>query len=167
VSESRWTVHSRGDRVHGHTWKPGRGGPHPVVILLTPDGVGSGAAIERARAAWSARAALASFDLPLCGARKSDKLSAEALDPSHPLAARLRGDLEAQTSADLEQVVKQLQGDPELDARRISLVAAGLGARFARGVTKATHGLASVELHPEVTALDDPWLRSIGDRLRH
>jgi dienelactone hydrolase len=165
VTDSRWTLLSRGDRVPGHTWKPARGGPHPVVILCTPDGVGGGEAIERARAALSGKAALASFDLTLCGARKSDKLSAQALDPTHPLSARLRPDLEAQTAADLEQVVKHLRADPDLDGKRISLVAAGIGAGFARGYASGKHGLAAVELHPEVTQISEPWMKSLVEKL--
>jgi dienelactone hydrolase len=161
-SETHWTVLSRGDRVHGRTWKPARRGRHPVVILCTPDGVGRGELVERARAAWSARAALATFDLALCGSRRSDKLSALALDPSHPLAARLRADLELQTAADLTQVVALLRADPDLDPARMSLVAAGLGARLARAFAAGAHGLAAVELSPSDTPVSDDWLRMVG-----
>jgi dienelactone hydrolase len=163
--ETQWTLLSRGDRVHGRTWKPARRGPHPVVILCTADGRGSGELVERARAAWSARAALATFDLPLCGTRHSDKLSASALDASHPLAERLQADLEAQTEADLERVVALLRRDPDLDPERVSLVGVGLGARFARGFAAGAHGLAAVVLAPDETLLSDAWLRSVGERV--
>lgn len=159
--ETQWTTLSRGDRLHGRTWKPARRGRHPVVILCTGDGVGSGELVERARAAWSAHAALATFDLALCGSRRSDKLSALALDPSHPLAARLRADLEAQTAADLEQVVALLRADPDLDPARVSLVAVGLGARLARAFAAGPHGLAAVELAPPDAAISDAWLRAV------
>jgi dienelactone hydrolase len=164
VTDTHWTLLSRGDRVHGRTWKPAKRGPHPVVILCGPEGTGSGEWVERARAAWSARAALATFDLALCGSRRSDKLSALALDPSHALAARLAADLEAQTAADLAQVVTHLRADPDLDPARVSLVAAGLGARLARGFAAGAHGLAAVELAPE-GAPDDAWLREVAARL--
>jgi len=162
--ESHWTLLSRGDRVHGRTWKPAKRGPHSVVILCGPDGVGSGEWVEVVRAAWSARAALATFDLPLCGSRRSDKLSTLALDPSHPLATRLAADLDAQTAADLAQVVSHLQADPDLDPARLSLVAAGLGARLARGFAAGAHGLAAVELAPDAKA-DAEWLRGVAARV--
>jgi len=161
VSESHWTVLSRGDRVHGHTWKPALRGPHPVVILCSPDPEWLG----RARAAWSPRTALASFDLPLHGARKSDKLSAAALDPSHSLGARLRADLEAQLASDLSAVIAQLRSDPELDPARISLVAVGIGADWARAFAAQAQGLSQVELAPGVTLPDERWLRSMGEKL--
>ena len=163
--EAKWTLLSRGDRVHGRTWKPARRGPHPVVILCTPDGRSLGELVERARAAWSARAALATFDLPLCGARHSDKLSASALDPGHPHAARLRADLEAQTAADLERVIALLRSDPDLDPARVSLIGVGLGARLARGFASGAHGLAAVVLDPERSVVSDEWLRSVGERV--
>jgi hypothetical protein len=150
--------------VHGRTWKPARRGRHAVAILCTADGVGSGELVERARAAWSGRAALATFDLALCGSRKSDKLSALALDPSHPLAARLRADLEAQTSADLAAVIAHLRADPDLDPARVSLVALGLGARLARGFASGAHGLALIEMSGD-SAPSDSWLRAVGERI--
>jgi dienelactone hydrolase len=165
--ETHWTLLSRGDRVHGRTWKPARHGRHPVVILCTSDGVGSGELVERARAAWSPRAALATFDLALCGSRRSDKLSSLALDPSHPLAARLRADLEAQTASDLAQVVALLRADPELDPARVSLVGVGLGARLARAFAAGAHGLAAVELAPSDAPVGDDWLRAVAERVSH
>jgi hypothetical protein len=162
--ESHWTLLSRGDRVHGRTWKPAKRGPYPAVILCGPDGTGAGEWVEAARASWSARAALATFDLALCGSRRSDKLSALALDPSHPLAPRLAADLEAQTAADLAQVVSHLRADPDIDAARVSLVAAGLGARLARGFAAGAHGLAAVELAGDANGGAD-WLRAIAPRV--
>jgi pimeloyl-ACP methyl ester carboxylesterase len=135
------------------------------VILCTPDGRSDGELVERARAAWSARAALATFDLPLCGARHSDKLSASALDPSHPLAARLRVDLEAQTAADLERVIALLRSDRDLDPERVSLVGVGLGARFARAFAAGSQRLGAIVLAPEETSVSDDWLRSVGERI--
>jgi dienelactone hydrolase len=163
--ETQWTFLSRGDRVHGRTWKPARRGRHSVVILCTGDGVGSGELVERARAAWSGRAALATFDLALCGSRRSDKLSALALDPSQSLAARLRADLETQTAADLEQVVALLRADPDLEPARVSLVAVGIGARLARAFATGEHGLAAVELAPSDAPIGDDWLRAVGERV--
>ncbi|MFI5314234.1 MAG: hypothetical protein ACHQ6T_00905 [Myxococcota bacterium] len=165
AGETRWSVLSRGDRVRGRLWKPPRRGPHAVAILCSADGCSGGPLVERARAAWTSRAALATFDLPLCGARRSDKLSASALDPSHPHSARLRADLEAQTAADLEQVVALLRRDPDLDPARMSLIGVGLGARLASGFAAAAHGLASVLLAPEQSEPSDDWLRSLAARI--
>ena len=102
---------------------------------------------------------------PLCGSRRSDKLSALALDPSQPLAARLRADLETQTAADLAQVVALLRADPDLDPARISLVAVGLGARLARPFASGSHGLAAVELAPSDAPPSDDWLKTVGQRV--
>ena len=162
-TESHWSVLSHGDRLHGRTLRPVRRDRSPVAILCTPDGSASHELVARARAAWPEHA-LAVFDLVLCGSRRSDKLSALALDPSQPLARRLRGDLEAQTAADLAAVVALLRADRALDAARISLVGAGVGAELARGFAAGEHGLAAVVLEPAATA-DDAWLRRAAAKL--
>jgi len=150
-SESSFTLHSRGDRLRGKLWKPAGRGPHPVAILGSPDGAAAGAFVASARAAWSARAALVAFDLPLCGARSSGKISPQALE-------RLRGDLEAQTRADVDALLAHLARDPELDPARVSLFGVGRSAELARGLA-ADRRFAQVRLEPATRELDPAWLR--------
>ena len=161
--ETHWSLLSRGDRLHGRTLRPAGGERAPVAILCTPDGSAGHALVARARAAWP-ELALAVFDLVLCGGRRSDKLSADALDPSHPLAGRLRADLAAQTAADLSAVAALLRADPKLDGARVSLVGVGLGAELAREFAAGDHGLAAVELVRGAT-LDEAALRALAKKL--
>jgi dienelactone hydrolase len=161
--ETHWSLLSRGDRLHGRTLRPAGADRPPVTILCTPDGSAAHALVARARAAWPGLA-LAVFDLVLCGSRRSDKLSADALDPSHPLAARLRADLAAQTASDLAAVAALLRADPKLDGGRVSLVGVGLGAELAREFAAGDHGLAAVELERRET-LDDAALRALAKKL--
>ena len=162
-SESRWSLLSRGERLHGHTFRPGRAERPPVAILCTPDGSAGHELVLRARSLWPERA-VAVFDLVLCGSRRSDKLSAQALDPAQPLAARLRADLAAQTAADLAAVAALLRRDPRLDGARVSLVGVGVGAELAREFAAGEHALSAVWLEPEAAG-DDAWLRAVEARL--
>jgi len=149
--ESSFTLLSRGDRVRGKLWKPAGRGPHPLVILGSPDGAAVGAFVESARAAWSTRAALIAFDFPLCGARSSGKISPQALE-------LLRADLEAQTRADVDALLAHLARDPELDLARVSLFGVGRSAELLRGVA-ADPRLAQVRLEPAAREPDPDWLR--------
>lgn len=162
-AKTRWSLLSRGDRVHGYLIRPAHPGPHPVLLLAGPDGCASSALAESAALACSATAALISFDLPLCGARRSDKLSALALDPGTPLAVRLRPELEQQVAADLAAVLALVAADPELDASRVTFVGVGLGAELARGFLGAPSGLAHVEIAKD-PAPGPSWFREIARR---
>jgi len=142
---------SRGDRVRGQLAKPTAPGPHPVVIALGPDGAAAGPFVEAARAACSSRTALVSFDLPLCGARASGKMSPQALE-------RLRPDLEAQTRADLDALLAHLARDPELDLAKLTLIGVGRAAELARGLASDPR-FARVRLEPAARELDPAWLR--------
>lgn len=145
-----FTVLSRGDRVRGTLSRPPGRGPHPVVILAGPDGAAAGPFVAAARAAWSARAALVAFDLPLCGARVSGKMSPQALE-------RLRPDLETQARSDVDALLVHLGRDPELDRTRVTLVAVGRSSELLRGL--AGHaGLARVVLEPTAREPDPAWL---------
>jgi hypothetical protein len=84
-----WSLLARGDRVRGRIAKPPGTGPHAVIVLAGPDGCADGPFVESALAALAPRRAVVVFDLPLCGSRRSDKLSALVLDPRKPLAKRL------------------------------------------------------------------------------
>jgi len=162
-SETRWSLLSRGDRVHGCSVKPQGPGRHPVILLAGPDGCASSPFVLAAAAAWCARAALVSFDLPLCGSRKSDKLSALALDLRLPLAARLRPELEAQVASDVSLVLALIAADRELDAARVTFAGVGLGAELARAFLATTRVFRQIELAP-VAAPGADWLREVGER---
>lgn len=159
-----WSLLSRGDRVHGRTLRPAHAGPHPVILLAGPDGCADSVFGESAAAAWCTRAALVSLDLPLCGSRKSDKLSALALDAGIPLARRLRPELEAQVASDLAAVLALIGVDPDLDAARVTFVGVGLGAELARGFLESPSGVARVALAPGA-APSAAWLHEIGEQL--
>ncbi len=148
--ETPFILLSRGDRVRGRLWKPARRGPHPVVILGSPDGAAAGPFVESARAIWSARAALVAFDLPLCGARSSGKISPQALE-------RLRADLETQTRADVDALLAHLARDGELDLARVSLFGVGRSAELLRAVGTDPR-LAQVRLEPAAREPDPGWL---------
>jgi len=162
-AKTHWSLLSRGDRVHGYVIRPAHPGPNPVILLAGPDGCASSALAESAALACSATAALISFDLPLCGARRSDKLSALALDARTPLAARLRPELEQQVAADLAAVLALVAADPELDASRVTFVGVGLGAELARGFLAAPSGIAHVAIAKDPTP-SPSWFREVAER---
>jgi hypothetical protein len=156
-----WSLLARGDRVRGRIAKPAGAGPHPVVVLAGPDGRAEGPFVETALAALLPRRAVVVFDLPLCGSRKSDKLSAYALDARHPLAQRLRPELEAQIAADLAAVLALVAGERDLDAARVTFVGVGPVGALAGPAAKRTSGFADVEL---VEAASPAWLRELAER---
>jgi dienelactone hydrolase len=162
-TETAWSLLSRGDRVRGRIVKPAHAGRHPVILLAGPDGCLSSVFVESAAAAWCARAALVVFDLPLCGSRKSDKLSALSLDLRLPLAQRLRAELEQQVASDIAQALALIEADPELDVARVTFVGVGLGAELARGYLAAPSAIAQVVLAPAGTPAAS-WLREVGER---
>ena len=158
-----WSLLSAGDRVRGRTVKPANTGRHPVILLAGPDGCASSVFSESAAAAWCARVALVVFDLPLCGSRKSDKLTSLALDERMPLAQRLRPELEAQVASDLAAVLALIAADPELDAERVTFVGVGLGATLARAFLAAPSALAQIVLAQDESQ-PTSWFREIGER---
>jgi len=162
-AETCWSLLSRGDRVRGRTVKPVHSGRHPVILLAGPDGCASSVFIESAAAAWCARAALVVFDLPLCGSRKSDKLTSLALDERLPLAQWLRPELEAQVASDIAAVLELVAADPELDAARVTFVGVGLGATLARAFLAAPSALAQIVLAQDESQ-PTSWFREIGER---
>lgn len=145
ATETSFSLLSRGDRVRGKLWKPAGRGPHPLVILGSADGAAAGAV------ASPTRAALATFDFPLCGARSSGKISPQALE-------RLRPDLEAQTRADLDALLAHLGHDPELDLARVSLFGVGRSAELLRGLA-ADPRFVQIRLEPAAREPDPGWLR--------
>lgn len=161
-SDTAWSLLSRGDRVRGRIVKPAGSGPHPVIVVAGPDGCASSPFIEAAIAAWSAGAAVIAFDLPLCGSRNSDKLTALALDLRLPLAKRLRAELEAQVAADLAQVRALIATDPHLDPARVTFAGVALGADLAKAALSSPHKFKHVAIAPSANP-DATWLREVLD----
>jgi hypothetical protein len=84
--------------------------------------------VTRALDRWSAWATVASLDLPLCGRRSSEKLSAEADNPKSEPGERLRPYLRRQLQADLSSVTQLLASLCRVDPQRTAVVALGLSA---------------------------------------
>src|SRR5262249_13445664 len=135
VSRSELSLLSRGDRVRVRLDKPAGPGPHPVLIAL---------GLERDTA--HAGFAVVSFDLPLCGARASGKMSPQVLE-------RLRPDLERQTRADVDAVLAQLAHDRELDLAKLTLIGVGRAAELAQGLASDPR-FVRVRLEPGARVLD-------------
>ncbi|MFQ5698266.1 MAG: hypothetical protein ACE5IL_08285 [Myxococcota bacterium] len=135
---------SRGDRVLGvYRDAADAERPAPVVLVCGARGAARSADVERAFSQLRAWATAAAIDLPLCGARHSEKLSAQALDPEHCLARTLGPDLERQVAADLEGAFEVLRQRSPAPDPRMGLVAFGIGARLARGFCQSFDLLAA------------------------
>lgn len=124
-NESLFSLLSRGDRVRGRLAKPQRSGPHPLILISGPDGCARSPSVDAAIACWSTWAVVAAIDLPLCGARRSDKLLLPDLERDDSVVARVRADLERQVESDLERTLALLGGASQ------GLFGAGLGAELA------------------------------------
>lgn len=135
--EQRIEFSSRGDRVSGWLKTPSASGPPPLVVL----GHGAGLSTSDPRlvalaSAWCQRgAAVAAFDLPLHGARKSDKLSDALLEAmgeperlEHPDALRLCCEFLVQAKFDLRRAIDALCLEERVDRSRIAYAGFSLGA---------------------------------------
>ena len=151
----RFSFVSRGDRVYGRVVTPPRGGRYPFLLVTAPDGRCENPFVEAAMAAWSGSYAVATLDLPLCGRRRSDKLTAVALNATHPLGRSLRADLESQLESDLTRCLGLLGDLPQLDPANAAYIGVGLGADLARRFCLREPGLAAIVLAPQ-----DPSVRA-------
>ena len=145
-NESLFSLLSRGDRVRGRLAKPQRSGPHPLILISGPDGCARSPSVDAAIACWSTWAVVAAIDLPLCGARRSDKLSLPDLERDDSVVARVRADLERQVESDLERTLALLGGASQ------GLFGAGLGAElalpFCRNKPAQLHAIALAPASP-------------------
>lgn len=144
---------SRGDRVWGRCRLRRDGARANGVVLLSPDGCGGGVWYRAAVEAFGSWATVATIDVPLCGRRRSDKLSADGLDPSTALGAQLAQDLSSQLGADLDHLTGLLHARGGPSRERTSVVALGIGAAL------LAPRLGTVAW-PQVVVLADP-----GDEL--
>lgn len=148
-----FTLLSRGDRVHGRVNAPLGPGPWPLILIAAPDGEADGAGARAAREAWCEWAVTAALDLPLCGARRSDKLSLEAFGARGELVERLAPDLELQIHSDLERCLRFLGGVLPVDTSRTALACAGEAGALALGFCARADQVRALAL-PRVEAAE-------------
>ena len=124
--EIEFCVLSRGDRVWGrcrHPRSPGRS----AVIFLAPDGDAHGEWAESALTGWGDQTIVVTFDLPVSGRRRMEKLSDSELDPDTPLGSRLQPDLARQLREDLKAVRTLLRLALGVLPGDVALAVAGAG----------------------------------------
>ncbi len=149
---------SRGDTARGR-WIPGPEGP--TLILGAPDGRADHPWIDTCFAEWSGWGTLVALDMPLCGARTSDKLTQHGLDPSHPLAAQIRPDLERQLAADLCTVATRLARP--VGGSRVAFVGSGSMISWYEAACAQADGIDLVLVSADP---DDAWLDKVAQRVR-
>ena len=161
--EYRFWLSSRGDLVRGRV-RSSKGGPgQPLVVAAAPGGAADHPWVDALFEAWSEWAALVALDLPLCGSRRSEKLSEPGLDPGHAIAARIRSDLESQLAADLRAVVDLVRGDDRPHPARIALVAAGPTAAWVESAAREAARFDPVLVTADP---DQAWLAEAAARIR-
>ncbi len=120
---------SRGDRVRAVVAR-GPGEHAPLILIGAPDGRAHGVFASAALHAFASFATVAALDLPLCGSRRSDKLSDDAYREGAPLAARLRVELELQLGCDLARLLDWLLRGAVAESPAVAWLALGLAARL-------------------------------------
>jgi hypothetical protein len=150
MTTAAFSLLSRGDRIRGRVAGHLSGDARPLVIVCGPDGAAASERVDACLAAWSRWAVVASIDLPLCGARSSEKLSKLAFDPASKLSAQLAGDIRRQLASDLDAVRAWLAEHAPVDRERVAVAGFGLGSRLVRSYCErsrdlATHVLAESE----------------------
>jgi hypothetical protein len=160
MTATGFSLISRGDLVRGRVAGHQPGEARPLGIVCGPDGAAAGEQVDACLAAWSRWAVVASIDLPLCGARRSEKLSELAFDPASKLSARLAGDIRRQVASDLEAARAWLSAHAPVDRERIALAGFGLGSRLVRSYCERSRDLAAHVLADS----DDP--PTVESRLR-
>jgi hypothetical protein len=138
-------------------------GPHAVVIFLGDEGTSAGPESDRAAAAFGSFAAVVTCDLPLCGARHSDKLSAAFVDRSHGLHEILQTYARDQLPHDIDSIAAALDRHGTRDPNRTALVAVGRSAHLL--TTLPTVRLCTQVIDPEATATQE-WLEATAAKLR-
>ena len=134
-----------GDRLRFQLHSRVRNGAIPLVVVYASDGSCGNAELEPVLNALSSWCAAATPDLPLCGARASDKLTAAAYDPQHVLSKSLLGDVRLQLRDDLRALVEHLAETRSVDRDRAAVLAWGRGALALRDVAPGACGLKAVE----------------------
>jgi hypothetical protein len=143
VTAAQFSLLSRGDRVRGRVAGHLAGEARPLVIVCGPDGAASGELVDTCLVGWSGWAVVASIDLPLCGARRSEKLSEDAFDPTSSLSARLARDIRRQVASDLDSARAWLIAHVSIDRERLAVAGFGLGSRLVRSYCERSRDLAA------------------------
>ena len=149
LRSTRFEYSSGGDRVVGRVWQPTRAGAAPLVVLGHPHGAAHDAAdvVAVARAWARAGAAVATFDLPLHGARASGKLGERAFravgagEAADALDADLRLHVVQQTTLDVRRALALLRDAPGVDPARCAFAAFGIAAELAVAVGRDGDGV--------------------------
>lgn len=148
LNAQRFEIVSRGDFVPGILCLPDSAPKTPAPLLLLPHGTSEGtahgtsneidsAAIAAASAWVDAGLALATIDLPLCGARSSPKLSERLLSGVEqlsngseldPQTRVLVEEFARQTTSDLTRTLDALIALPSIDGGRVGFMGFDLGA---------------------------------------
>ncbi len=139
--------------MSARVWLPAPA-PDPAPLLLLPraDAPELLLSLEAAASAWAARgAAVALVDLPLCGARRSAKLSrllAEGLTQRSrdPELAILLEEFFRQSASEQSRALDSLASWPELDVRRSAAIGFELGALVVAAWCAAEPRLRAVAL---------------------
>jgi hypothetical protein len=160
---SHFTLLSRGDRVRGVLHASADAEIHTLVLVLAPDGTASHPLVAELAARWRDWTGVASIDLPLCGGRISEKLSAVAFDAEHPVAKRIRGDLETQVRTDLERTTDLLADHTGIHESRMACLALGLSARLIERPLAEENPFWAIECDTEGSA---DWLSAAAQRIR-
>lgn len=157
---------SNGDRIRGTLFgrrdDPGR----PLLLLAGPDGCARGPWVDAIVEACGEFTSLLSIDLPLCGSRTSEKLSALALDPEHPLARQLHDEIQAQTRDDLNTTVQALRDAADLRPGSLAFVGAGLGLELAHGYCRDSQELKLAVVSQSAPATRSALEQALGERLQ-
>lgn len=119
--------------------------PTPLVVVYGTDGDCTNLELTAVLDELSPWCTAAAPDLPLCGPRASDKLTAAAYDPEHGLSDALLGDVHLQLQDDLRVLIEELTETRAIDRERTAVVAWGRGALAFRSFDPATCGLTRVD----------------------
>jgi len=117
----------------------------PLVIVYASDGDSENAELDEVFDQLSPWCTIAAPDLPLCGARSSDKLSAAAFDPQHALSNTLLSDIRLQLRDDLKLLLAALAEPRRVDQKRSAVLACGRAALAFADWKAAENALSRIE----------------------
>jgi len=160
---TRFTLLSRGDRVRGVLISAENAESHTLVLVLSPDGTAGHPLVAELASEWRDWTDVASIDLPLCGGRRSEKLSAVAFEAEHPVASQIRGDLELQIQTDLERTAELLADQTGIHESRMACLSVGLAACLVERPIAQANLFWAVETNPDA---DADWLAAAARRIR-
>lgn len=160
-----FSFQSLGDRVRGRLFPSRTGGAQRLVLVAGPSGRAADDWTDAAARAWSDWACVASIDLPLCGARESEKLSGLVRGETTAKTERLQNELRAQTRHDLARAAELISTRHE-SAEGFAFVGVGIGARLGAGIEE--HGAIAAVLDTTASSSgpDAGWLERTAAALQ-